>query len=151
MPVGEVGAWWPDWMWGIPIIVCTVVVHVIGLGLIRERFLAAGERAPGDARLSLLHFAVTMGITVLLATMLHTLEAGLWAAAFVGLGALPDAREAMLYSLNAITAFGHAPLFLAPQWQMLGALEALNGVILFGLTTAFLYSMIQQGRHGSGR
>jgi hypothetical protein len=49
----------------------------------------------------------------------------------------------MLYSLSAMTTYGHANLFLAPHWQMMGALEALNGMMLFGLTTAFLFSVIQ--------
>ena len=50
----------------------------------------------------------------------------------------------MLYSLSAITSYGHGNIFLDPHWQMMGALEALNGMMLFGLTTAFLFAMIQQ-------
>jgi hypothetical protein len=42
-----------------------------------------------------------------------------------------------------MTSYGHATLFLAPHWQMMGALEALNGMMLFGLTTAFLFSVVQ--------
>ena len=44
----------------------------------------------------------------------------------------------MLYSLSAMTSYGHASLFLEDRWQLMGALEALNGALLFGLTTAFL-------------
>ncbi len=43
-----------------------------------------------------------------------------------------------------MTAYGHANLFLKDRWQLMGALEALNGMLLFGLTTAFLFSMIQR-------
>jgi hypothetical protein len=50
----------------------------------------------------------------------------------------------MLYSLNALTSYGHTEIQLAPHWQMLGSLEALNGWILFGLTTAFLFSEVQK-------
>jgi hypothetical protein len=60
-----------------------------------------------------------------------------WAAAYRLLGALPDNRSAMLYSLSAMTSYGHGTIFLDPHWQMMGALEALNGMMLFGLTTAF--------------
>ena len=38
----------------------------------------------------------------------------------------------------------HADLFLERHWQVMGALEALNGMMLFGLTTAFLFAMIQK-------
>ncbi len=42
----------------------------------------------------------------------------------------------MLYSLNAITTYGHSDVHLSGHWQLMGALEALNGMLLFGLTTA---------------
>jgi hypothetical protein len=35
-------------------------------------------------------------------------------------------------------------LYLAAHWRLMGALEALNGMLLFGLTTAFLYGLIQR-------
>ena len=60
------------------------------------------------------------------------------------MGALPDFKSAMLYSLSAMTSYGHANLYLEPRWQMMGALEALNGMILFGLTTAFLFTVLQK-------
>ena len=41
-----------------------------------------------------------------------------------------------------MTSYGHAYLFLEPHWQLMGAMEALNGWLLFGLTTAFLFRMI---------
>jgi hypothetical protein len=43
-----------------------------------------------------------------------------------------------------MTSYGHANLYLEPRWQMMGALEALNGWILFGLTTAFLFTVVQR-------
>jgi hypothetical protein len=49
----------------------------------------------------------------------------------------------MLYSIGALTTFGHASLQFSDRWQVLGALEALNGMLLFGLTTAFLYATIR--------
>jgi len=57
---------------------------------------------------------------------------------------MPDFKTAMLYSLNAITSYGHESLFLEPHWQLMGAIEALNGCLLFGLTTAFLFGIIQK-------
>ncbi len=50
----------------------------------------------------------------------------------------------MLYSLGAITSYGHAPVFLEGRWRLLGAIEAVNGMILFGLTTAFLFAAIHE-------
>ena len=72
------------------------------------------------------------------------MESMCWGAVYLLLGALPDARQAILYSLNAMTAFGHITFELADQWKLMGALEALNGLLLFGLTTAFLYGHLQR-------
>ena len=68
----------------------------------------------------------------------------IWAVAYRLVGALPDYRSAILYSLNAITSYGHASLDLEKRWQLMGALEALNGMLLFGLTTAFLFGIIHR-------
>ena len=100
-------------------------------------------------------FVVGMGVAALLATRTARNRGG-------HLGhRLPASRRptrhpksAMLYSLSAMTSYGHANLFLEEQWQLMGALEALNGMLLFGLTTAFLFATIQKvwplgsrGRH----
>jgi hypothetical protein len=41
-----------------------------------------------------------------------------------------------------MTSYGHENLFLEHRWQLMGAIEALNGSLLFGLTAAFLFGMI---------
>lgn len=143
MHPNSVGTWTGDWAWSLPLIVLTVVIHVCGLAIIGERVVdALGESV--DRRRFLFKFAVVMAGTSLLATILHGIEGGIWAAAYRFLGALPDARTAMLYSISAMTSYGHANLFLKDRWQLMGALEALNGMLLFGLTTAFLFAMIQR-------
>ena len=134
--------WSDDWIWGLPLILFTVPVHAFGLLLIRERIVLKLEHATGSRRFNAL-LAIVMCATVLLLTILHGIEGGVWALAYLKLGALSDIRSAMLYSLSAMTSYGHANLFLAPHWQLMGALEALNGMMLFGLTTAFLFSVIQ--------
>jgi len=138
----EMTAWSGNWAWGLPLIVLTVVMHVCGLGLINER-VSHALRGAVERRGFLPRFAVVMSVTALLATTLHGIEGGIWCAAYRFLGALPDNRSAMLYSLSAMTSYGHADLFLQAHWQLMGALEALNGMLLFGLTTAFLFHMIQ--------
>jgi hypothetical protein len=136
-------AWGANWAWGIPLIMLTTVVHVLGLGLISERIVGTLQHRMDHRRFTWL-FAVAMSVVILLATLLHAFEASLWAVAYLLLGALPNRKSAMLYSLSALTSYGHANVFLTPRWQMLGALESLNGMLLFGLTTAFLFAMIQR-------
>jgi hypothetical protein len=138
-------AWSADWAWGLPLIVLTVLIHVLGLGLIRQRALRVFSRTE-ERRHPMVVFVMVMGATTLLATSLHAIEASIWAAAYRILGALPDNNSAMLYSLNAITSYGHTHLFLEGHWELMGALEALNGWLLFGLSTAFLFGILEKIR-----
>jgi hypothetical protein len=135
-------SWRADWAWGLPLIVLTVVIHVSGLALIFQRAVQVSSII--ERHHPVVAFVATMGTTTLLVTCLHGIEAGLWAAAYLFLGALPDARFSMLYSLNALTSYGHTNLSLGDHWHLMGALEALNGWLLFGLTTAFLFAMMEK-------
>ena len=131
-----------DWALGLPLIVLTVVIHVVGLGLMSQStgHVVSGLISRPHARAM---FIVLTGAATLLATCLHGIEAAIWAAAYWLLRALPDFRSSLLYSLNAMTSYGHTNLSLEDRWQVMGALEALNGWLLFGLTTAFLFAVIQ--------
>ena len=126
----------------MPLIVLTVLVHAFGLVEIRDRIVLELPIIL-RARRSSVVLAVLMVVSVLLLTVLHAVEAFAWAGAYVALGARPDFASAMLYSLSAMTSYGHANLFLAKEWQLMGAIEALNGMMLFGLSTAFLFAVLR--------
>lgn len=136
------GHWTYSWAWGLPLIVLTVMVHSLALFATRNRLVAALANSYSDESFSF-RFALTVGAVVLFVTTLLAVEATLWAVVYVLIGAVSDLAHGMLYSLEALTTFGHADLYLAPRWQFLGALEALNGVILIGLSTAFIFAVLQ--------
>ena len=142
--------WSRDWVWSLPLIAATVAIHVLGLGLIYHR---ASHVQTGDRKISPSYSisALIMGGVALFATILHAFEASMWAASYVLLGALPDRKGAMLYSLGAMTTYGKADVNLDLRWRLMGPLEALDGWILFGLTTAFLFAIIQNIWHASNR
>jgi hypothetical protein len=135
--------WRADWLWGCPLIVVTVIIHVLGLGFISQKAILIHNNSWSHRRPTA-EYAVAIGATTLLATILHGIEAGIWALAYLVLGALPDSKSAMLYSLGALTTYGHQSVFLEEHWRLIGAIEALNGWLLFGLSTAFLFWLIQE-------
>jgi hypothetical protein len=135
--------WSLDWAWGLPLIVVTVVFHAHGLRLIGKEVHARLNNSERSRKLSS-SLTYIIGGTALSVAFLHGLEGVMWAGAYRLLGALPDNKSAMLYSLNAMTSYGHANLYLSPSWELMGALEALNGWILFGLSTAFLFTVMEK-------
>ncbi|MGA9587781.1 MAG: hypothetical protein WBQ95_20800 [Terracidiphilus sp.] len=138
-----IGTWGGDWGWGLLVIFVTVTIHITGLGVMHQRAVNILFRIRNHRHASA-RFVLVLGAVTMLATFLHVIEIIVWATCYLSLAAIPDARSAMLYSLNAMTSYGHESLFLEPRWQLLGAAEALNGCLLFGLTTAFLFSMFQR-------
>jgi len=136
-------AWRDDWMWGAPLIVLTVLIHLLGLWLINQRaFRAFGKMMERNHPMAV--FMMVMAMVTFLSTILLAIDAGIWAASYQWTGARPDFKSAMLYSLGAMTTYGHANLQVEEHWQLLGTIEALDGWLLFGLTTAFMFGMIQK-------
>src|SRR5215831_20444780 len=92
-------------------------------------------------------FAIVIGLigsVGLLLAVLHGIEAALRAAAYWWLGALNSAAEALLYSVDSISTRGASGLVLESHWRMMGALEAMDGMLLFGISTAFIFAVMQQ-------
>jgi hypothetical protein len=136
--------WRVDWLWSVPLIVVTIVFHSSVLGLL-SRGLVILLKA--DRKKSVTHVlsVFVVGGSSLCAICLHAIEAGMWAIAYRLLDTLGgDRKDAMLYSLSVMATVGGTNLHLAPNWALMGPLEALDGWILFGLTAAFLFALIQK-------
>ncbi len=139
----EAHTWVGNWVWSLPLIVLTFVIHVYTLAFIGERLML--EMHEEIRRKTFMHrFGFVMSLVSLLVTAVHGFETAVWAFAYRILGALPDLKTAMLYSFGAMTTYGHAGFYLTHDYQLMGTFEALNGMLLFGLTTAFLFALIQR-------
>jgi hypothetical protein len=136
--------WGYDWAWGIPMLLGSLAFHVSGLVAL-EGVLRWFERRRKRPR-SITYFLVLMLFTANTALLLHVLEVGAWAYVYLRVGAVDDLSTALLFSLNAMTSYGHDQVQLKDQWRLLGAIESMNGVMIFGLTTAFLFNAMTQLR-----
>ena len=81
--------------------------------------------------------------TIAIIAALLTFGGGFWAAAYLWLGALDSPRAALLYSVDSMATRGASGLVLQPHRQMMGALEAADGMLLFGISTAFIFTVMQ--------
>ncbi len=136
--------WGYNWSWGLPLLVLTVVFHVSMFVLMEKALLSPTNGVRRLRRLA--RFIIPIALVELGAATLHGVEAVAWAALYVWVGAMSDPSTAILYSLSAITSYGHSEVFLQDRWKLLGAIEAMDGLILFGLTTAFLFAAIERVR-----
>src|SRR5215475_10614363 len=117
----------PSWHWGLWLIALTMAIHaaaVVTMALVGLRI-----RARLDARsLNLWNlFAVLIcvtGATGLLLAVLHGIECGIWAAAYLWLDAFDSPTDALLYSVDSMSTRGGSGLTLRQPWRIMGALEA---------------------------
>jgi hypothetical protein len=136
--------WGVDWGFGIPMIVASIAFHVTGLVAI-EYVLQTLDRRRTKPR-SILLFLVMILVTAITALMMHIAEATAWALLYLHIGAIPDFQLSMLYSLNALTSYGHTHIKLDDDWRLLGAIESMNGVMIFGLSTAYMFNAMREFR-----
>ena len=135
-----------SWTLGLLLIVLTVAIHTTAVVLmafgLEARIRARVDETP-DLRRAIPTVIVRIGAVALILAALHGLEGVLWALAYWWLGALGSFGEASVYALSTMTTFEIPGLTLPPRFQMISALEAVNGVLLFGISTAFLFAVIQ--------
>jgi len=139
--------WTIDWVWGLPLTALTLTFHiaaVIGIGVLLARVRVPVEQRRVGRLATMLLAIATIGAVGLALAVLHALEAGAWAAAYLKLGAIDTLGDAVLYSMDSMTTRGSSGLNLAGQWKLMGAIESANGVLLFGISTAFLATTINQ-------
>ena len=75
-----------------------------------------------------------------------TLQALLWALVYLydaQLTTLPDLKTAFYFSMVTFTTLGYGDVVLTGAWRTLAAIQAANGVIIFGWTTALIFYFIQ--------
>ena len=132
---------------GLSLIVLTIAIHttavvLMAFGLDKRVSVRADTHQPDRLR-AIPKMIGHIGAVALTLAALHGVESVLWASAYWGLGALDSLSDASVYALATMTTFEIPGLTLPPRFQMLSALEAMNGVLLFGISTAFLFAVLQ--------
>ena len=127
---------------GAGMIALTVVVHVIGIIVLIR--LLRGSFVRKDGPQSVFYMVGMLVFTVLALFFVHTIEIWLWAVLYLGLGNFEDMERALYFSTVTFTTLGYGDITLLPRWQLLSAFEATNGIVLFGVSTAFIFNVIQR-------
>jgi hypothetical protein len=83
---------------------------------------------------------------ILLALAGHLAEIGLWALTLDATGAVPDIAAAVYSSAGSYTTSG-SDIVLPPEWRLLGPFEAVDGMLMFGVSTAFIFAVVNRLIH----
>jgi len=78
------------------------------------------------------------------ALVAHLVEIGLWAGLFMLLGEFHEFGEAYYHSAVNYTTLGYGDIIMSPSWRLLGPMEAATGMLMFGVSTAMIFTIIQR-------
>jgi hypothetical protein len=85
--------------------------------------------------------AVMMFVTLVTAGT-HLIQIALWAVALLMVGEISTFEKACYFSAQNYTSLGYGDITLSERWRLLGPLEAINGLLLFGVSTAVMFAVM---------
>lgn len=122
-------------------VVCTILIHAVVVTVIVN--LVRLEKSGGRVGRSLWFDIAIVGRAIALALVAHLIEIAVWAVLFVMCGEFADFGTAYYHSAVNYTTLGYGDVLMSASWRLLGPLEAANGMLLFGVTTAMVFAIMQ--------
>lgn len=74
----------------------------------------------------------------------HLVEIALWALLFIICGQFATFGTAYYHSAVNFTTLGYGDIIMSPSWKLLGPMEAADGTLMFGVSTAMIFAIIQR-------
>ena len=122
------------------IVAVCLLLHVATIVLLADWMLDHHEKRreqmgmPGYAILLIFAFSVII--------VLHMVEIGLWGVLYFARSLFPDLETSLYFSITSYTTIGFGDVLLPPAWRLLGGIEGVTGVLLCGLSTAFVFAIV---------
>ena len=123
-------------------IAVTCLFHVTAIIVMTHylnRVLPIFDKTPGEARAMVILFVIVLGIV-----LIHTVEVSLWAVLYLLAGEFATMERALYFSLVTFSTLGYGDVVLNERYQLLSGFEAFNGIILFGISTAFAFAVLRR-------
>ena len=127
---------------GTSAVVCTILIHA--LAVMAAVNVVRHERRLGRAGSS---FWIDLGIVaaaVFCALAAHLVEIALWALLFMICGEFSAFGNAFNHSAVSYTTLGNDNVIMSPSWRLLGSLAAADGMLMFGVSTAMIFAVVQR-------
>lgn len=121
--------------------VCNIAIHALVMALIVQVARSIGTKARLHPSLVLI---AVMSSTVSVLMVTHSFEVMIWALAYWIVGLAPSANSLVYFAFVNYTTLGYGDVIPAERWQLLGPITAMNGVLLFGWSTAVLFDVLRK-------
>jgi hypothetical protein len=124
----------------IAVSVCNIAIHAIVMAAVLWIVRVADERPVSRQSLRLVAVMIAT-VSVLMAA--HIVEVVVWSLAYVMVGAAPPGTDFIYFAFVNYTTLGYGDVTPIERWNLLGPMTAMNGVLLFGWSTAVIFSVLR--------
>jgi hypothetical protein len=125
---------------GASAVLGTIFIHAMALGATVN--FVRHEKRLGRAGAGFWIDLVIVALAIAIAFGAHLIEIALWAALFVICGEFQEFAIAYYHSAVNYTTLGYGDVIMTPSWKLLGPLEAADGALMFGVSTAMIFAVI---------
>jgi hypothetical protein len=122
--------------------ICTIFIH--GLAVMATINFVRRERRLGRTGEGFLSDFAIVVVAIVFMLAAHLIEVALWSETFVLCGEFSRFGMAYYHSAVNYTTLGYGDVVMSPSWRLLGPLEAADGMLMFGVSTAIVYSVIHR-------
>lgn len=126
---------------GIAVSVCNIAIHAIVMAAVLRVARLASERATSYQSLRLIA-VMTAIVSVLMVA--HIAEVIVWSFAYAIVGAAPPGTDLIYFAFVNYTTLGYGDVIPLQRWHLLGPMTAMNGVLLFGWSTAVIFAVLRK-------
>ena len=117
-----------------------LMVHVAGILFMAEWLLARREYFEKNATKR--HFALLIVGLFSGVVFLHLIQTTLWALFYYLNDLFSDLESSLYFSMVSFATIGYGDVLLPRRWRLLGVIEGFSGVILVGISTAFIFAVV---------
>ena len=125
---------------GASAVLCTIFIHALAVGATVN--FVRHEKRLGRAGAGFWIDLVIVVLAISFAFVAHLIEIALWAQLFIICGEFKGFGIAYYFSAVNYTTLGYGDLIMSPAWKLLGPLEAADGALMFGVSTAMIFAVI---------
>ena len=126
---------------GTAVSVCNIAIHAMVMAAVIRVARIAGESATSRQSLRLI---AVMIATVSVLMVAHLAEVLVWSFAYTIVGVAPPGTDLIYFAFVNYTTLGYGDVTPVERWQLLGPMTAMNGVLLFGWSTAVIFEVLRR-------
>jgi hypothetical protein len=124
----------------IAVSVCNIAIHAIVMAAVLWVVRVADARATSRQSLRLVAVMIAV-VSVFMAA--HIAEVVVWSLTYMMVGAAPPGTDFFYFAFVNYTTLGYGDVTPIERWQLLGPMTAMNGVLLFGWSTAVIFAVLR--------